>query len=319
MKVALVHHCKLPVYGYGGTERVIWWLAKGLYELGVKVTLACKKGSHCPFAEVFPVGATSVETQLRGVQLFHYFSTPSRLPQNPYLVTIGGNGKLGELFLPNTVFVSRNHAERHHADCYVYNGLDPTEYQYCNKKERYLVFLSKASWRVKNVRGAIQMARKSHLPLRILGGSRFFLKVWRGVHWEGTVGGKKKSQLLSQAMALLFPVIWNEPFGIAVVEALVSGTPVVASKRGSLPELVGQDVGRLCESEEDFLTSLSEIETIRPELCRDWALDRFHYQSMARKYLELYERVLEGESLNRSCPTASEPPEKIYPLSSHTQ
>lgn len=316
MRIALIHKAKYPVQGYGGTERLVWWIAKGLNELGAKVTLVGDAGSECPFADV--VVGTDWDTYqgLPSADVYHYFNTPSfEVPSHPYLVTIGGNGKDGETFLLNTVFVSQNHADRHGADCFVHNAVDPSEYHFSDKKKPYLVFLAKASWRVKNVRGAISYARKASTPLHILGGDRFFFRNWRGVHWEGTVDGENKALWLSEARGLLFPVLWHEPFGLAVVEAFASGTPVLASPFGSLPELVAPDVGRLCRTDEDFIDGIRDLGSFKPKRCYDWMMEKFHYHRMAKDYLKLYEKVLNGEKLNRKAPKAIGEQGSLMPIS----
>jgi len=295
--IALIHPAQYPVTKYGGTERVVWWLAKGLNELGHQVKLVALPGSKCPFAEIVPSIPSSAD-------LLHFFNTPSQEPEKPYLVTIEGNGKPGEEFFRNTVFVSQNHAERHGSQCFVYNGLDPADYIFAEKKDESLLFLAKASWRVKNVKGAIQVSRKTGRELNVLGGNRWWLPSWRGVHWRGMLGGREKSIFLSRAQALLFPVLWHEPFGIAVTEALISGTPVLATPFGSLKELVHPEVGRVCSSYREFIESVSDLQGFSPTRCRDWALSQFHYLEMTRKYLNYYEMVLGGKSLNEVTPKA---------------
>jgi len=306
MQIALIHGAKLPVQAYGGTERVVWWLAKGLSELGVDVTLVCSPGSTCPFATV----TTSIPPS---IDLEHHFCTPSQLPQKPYLVTIEGNGKVGETFLPNTAFVSRNHAVRHGAECFVYNGLDPDDYSFREKKDDYLLFLAKASWQVKNVKGAIRIARKTGHALRIVGGSRWY-RSWRSVHWQGMLGGEEKAKWIAGARGLLFPVLWNEPFGLAVVEAMLSGTPVLASPHGSLPELVGKPAGHICHSEKEMQEWVGRLGEFSATECRDWAVDNFHFRVMAKNYVALYERILKGEKINKAAPHSTEPPQKLMPL-----
>lgn len=308
MRVALVHDAQFPVVGYGGTERVVWWLAKGLQEKGVDVLLASREGSTSPFGKTIPIQDFSEKM----VDMVHYFNTPGHHPTKPYVVTIGGNGKIGETYLPNTVFVSRNHAERHGATAFVHNGLDPAEYQFREIKGSALTFLAKASWKVKNVKGAIRLARQSRRPLNVLGGSRLFMKHWRGVQWQGMVSGPEKAETLAESSGLLFPVLWNEPFGIAVVEALVSGTPVLATPLGSLPELVCPQVGKLCGSDEEFLKGIDHLSDFKARDCRDWVLQNFTYRHMAGKYLEYYEKVLSGERLNSKAPRALQDEGKMY-------
>lgn len=297
--VSLIHEARFPVQKYGGTERVIWWLAKGLSELGYQVNLIALPGSTCPFARVFELEAPRPASDIT-----HFFSTPSREPEFPYLVTIEGNARAGESFLPNTVFVSKNHAERHGSKAYVYNGLDPDDYVYSEKKNGELLFLAKAAWRVKNVKGAIRISRKAGKNLNIVGGSRWWCPNWRGIHWRGMLGGIEKANWISHSEALLFPVLWNEPFGIAVTEALVSGTPVLATPFGSLPELVSPDVGRICATYDEFVRSIDDLKEFKPKACRDWALSKFHYLDMAKKYVEKYEIILSGKQLNPVSPKA---------------
>ncbi|NBX93538.1 MAG: glycosyltransferase [Proteobacteria bacterium] len=297
-RIALIHNAKFPVAHYGGTERVLWWLAKGLSELGHSVVLLAAPGSFCPFAETPPCNFPSKETELPPADIYHYFNTPEQEPQFPYLVTIGGNAKSQERFLPNTVFVSRNHAERHGASAFVYNGVDPDDYLFSNQKMEELLFLAKASWNVKNVKGAISVARKTGLELQVVGGSRKWLPRWRGVYWRGFLGGKEKAQVITRAKGLIFPVLWDEPFGIAVVEALVSGVPVLATPFGSLKELIPSTVGQLCTTYREFTEGVSRLGSFKSEECREWALSKFHYLQMTKNYLTVYEKVLSGEKLH---------------------
>lgn len=300
MHIALIHDTVVPAEKYGGTERVIWWLAKGLLQRKHRITLVARPGSQFPFGEMVAHDfkqRVSVESDIH-----HYFSTPGLVPERPYVVTIGGNGKIGERFYRNTIFVSRDHARRHHASAFIYNGVDPDDYVFSESKERSLLFLAKASWKVKNVRGAIRIARRSGYPLDILGGSRSWLPRWRGVRWRGMQGGKTKACYLTRSTGLLFPVIWDEPFGLAVVEALMSGTPVLASQRGALPELIGKGAGFVCDNYDEFVEKVPFLRELSPKTCRDWALANFHYESMTQNYLILYERVLNDEPINESDP-----------------
>lgn len=301
-RVVLVHDAVLPVQTYGGTERVIWWLTRGLHEMGVPVTLVAKPGTKCPYAKVVEHAGAFPPPELPAGDIVHYFNTPPTEPKTPYLVSIHGNGKPGEVFLPQTSFVSRNHAERHGAQAFVYNGVDPDEYEFRSQKSDYLLFLAKASWKVKNVDGAIRISRAAGKTLKIVGGSRWWCPRWRGVHWEGMLGGAKKREIIAGSRGLLFPVLWPEPFGLAVVEAMVSGTPVLASAYGSLPELVSEEAGKICDTESDFVAAVPTLGDFKPERCREWALSRFHYRKMAEGYQRYYEKILNGVAINELIP-----------------
>lgn len=319
MKVALIHNARFPIEGYGGTERLVWWMAKGLHALGHQVVLVAAPGSQCPYAEVRVGDFVSPERDaIEGVDVEHHFAEPPHAPTGPYVVTIGGNGKKGQTYLPNTIFVSRDMAARHHSESYVPNAVDPDDYQFSKVKESHLCFLAKASWAVKNVKGAIRVARRSGTPIKIIGGGprwvpRFFARR-RGVEWQGMLGGAAKARLLAQSRGLLFPVLWHEPFGIAVIESLVSGTPVIASPFGDLPDLVPKEVGFICHSHSQMVEAVKELPRISPKICREFALENFHYHRMVKDYLQRYEQVVSGKPLNLKPPYADEDQGRLLPL-----
>jgi glycosyltransferase involved in cell wall biosynthesis len=118
------------------------------------------------------------------------------------------------------------------------------------------------------------------------------------VRWVGTVSGRARDDLIATARASLFPLRWEEPGGTAVVESLALGTPVVATARGCLPELITHgDTGLLTTDENSLGDLVALAGTIDPARCRAEAADRFTPAVMARRYLELYERVLTGASV----------------------
>lgn len=113
------------------------------------------------------------------------------------------------------------------------------------------------------------------------------------VRWVGSVGGEAKAELLRTARAVLFPLRWDEPGGTAVVEALAAGVPVVAMRRGVLPELVDHGVtGWLADDEEEFVGYLSRVGELDRRACREVAERRFSPAAMAARYETFYRRVL---------------------------
>src|SRR5690606_8315388 len=119
-----------------------------LKEAGADPVLVCREGSRNPFGDVHCVRFDEdYRAHLPQADILHFFATPPWDPPGPYLVTIGGNGRTGERYFQNTVFVSEDHARRHQAKHFVYNGIDPDEYAFREQKEDFLVFLAKASWR----------------------------------------------------------------------------------------------------------------------------------------------------------------------------
>ena len=308
MKILIVIKKILPVKRYGGTERIMWWLAKQYNLMGHNVTFLSLKGTSCPFAKVIEYNnnKTLNEQIPESIDIVHLNSTPKEKIKKPYLISIRGNAHKGEKFQLNTAFLSENHAKRHNAKCFVYNGLDIDDYGKpdFNIKRKHLLFLAKASWKVKNLKGAIDIATKSKNHLAVAGGSRLNLKMgWRftpnlNVSFHGLVGGEKKNRILNQSKALLFPVLWHEPFGIAIIESLYFGMPVFGTKYGSLPEIVSKEVGYLSNTKSELIEAIQNIDKYNRKKCYEYVCDNFNSQIMAKNYLKLYEKILNKEKLN---------------------
>lgn len=114
------------------------------------------------------------------------------------------------------------------------------------------------------------------------------------ITYSGNLSGQKKMKFLSQAKALLFPIQWEEPFGMAVIEAMACGTPVIAMKRGAMPELIKHGVtGFLAKDEKEFCEYMQRIDEIDPEECRKSVEHKFAASTMAKAYLERYKEVIE--------------------------
>lgn len=112
------------------------------------------------------------------------------------------------------------------------------------------------------------------------------------VRWIGTVAGRERDDILAGARASLFPLRWEEPGGTAVVESLALGTPVVATARGCLPELIEHGrTGLLTDDEEDLGELVLAASLLAPDECRREAAIRFTPARMAEQYLGLYERI----------------------------
>ena len=242
--------------------------------------------------------------------------------RKPQLLTAHGNSTFGEKLSINSVFVSKNHAERHGATAFVHNGLDFNEYGKpdLHSPRKHLHFLAKAAWRIKNVKGAIELARKSKNRLEVMGGNRLNIKMgfrftpYPSVRFHGMVGDVEKCQIMGQSKALLFPVLWYEPFGIAIIESLFMGCAVVGTPYGSLPEIVTDEVGFLSVHKSELVDKLLNINEINPKTCHEYATDVFSAKAMARKYFEYYEEILAGRNLNTQIPTLLENSPKFLPF-----
>lgn len=317
LKVLIYHPVILPVLKYGGTERVLMWLAKSLVELGHSVTLFAAKGSNPIPPYQWITDEEELLKRAHEFSLVHSFTKLSQKIEDAFqgrvITTIQGNGQLGERFHKNTVFVSKNHAERHGSKAYVYNGLDPEELLFNDqvRPDRYL-FLSKTNWKVKNLKGAVGLCHRYKKNLWIAGGEGpLYLKVltqfksflgkdWK---WVGSVGQSQKANFLIQGKAMIFPIVWNEPFGIVMTESLVSGTPFLGSPYGSVPEILEFAPQCLMKSDQDWENALTgQIKFPHARECRQWVLEKFDRKLMGKNYVSLYEKVMNGESINSTEP-----------------
>jgi len=277
-------------------------------------------GSTCSFANVLTIDpAVDLRQQIPpDFDIVHFqFNPDFNLDTDfskAYVLTEHGN-TVGEHTLPrNTLFVSKNHAQRHDSSQFVYNGLNWAAYGPVDFSlpRRHHHFLGKAAWRVKNVVGAIDVALAAGVKLAVLGGSRLNLKrglrfTWsRSIEFHGMVGGNEKFNLLNSSNGLIFPVRWHEPFGLAVIESLYFGCPVFSTPYGSLPELVDKDYGHLSTSSVELADAINS-QSFDARRCHQYVLEKFNAQQMAKRYLEKYEQLLDGEMLSATPPHASAP------------
>lgn len=312
MNILIVHNSKIPAIEYGGIERVIWYLGAELVKMGHSITFLVKQGSNCPFAKVkFIDPSVSINRQIPvHTDFVHLHFLPHEKIHFSHLITIHGNLPRGSVFFPNTNFVSKNHALRYGANAFVYNGLDWDDYgkpDFSNK-DNYVHFLGKAAWRLKNVRGAIKIAHQNKTEIKVLGGTRLNFKMGlrfttsKWATFYGMVGGGQKLGLLRHSKALIFPVLWHEPFGLAITESLFFGCPVLGTKYGSLPELVSGKTGFLSNDGQELIAGFKNLGAFNPKICHEYASDLFNSKMMAQSYLSLYEKILNGKKINSNTP-----------------
>jgi len=297
MHVIQFQHTRVPVEKYGGAQRIVVWLSQALVELGHDVTLLAGRGSNVPGVRVVEVDAEDVRRPgfdvhryVPGpVDVMHYHGLVEHPPNVPYVATLHGNLGPGQTAPPYVIGVSENHARRHGTRSYVYNGVRLDEYEFRPQKADFDLFLARLhsakGWRV-----AVRAAKRGRFRLVVAGGWRPSLSRW--VRFAGKIGGPEKRELLAGARCLWMPVQWEEPFGLNVVEALASGTPVLATRRGALPELVSPDVGGVGETLDDLLAVRGRLAEFDPHACRRRAERYFTHVRMARDYVRMYEGLL---------------------------
>jgi len=190
----------------------------------------------------------------------------------------------------------------------VYHGLPEDLYSFRQKPGRYLAFLGRISPE-KRVDDAIRIARRAGLPLKIAAkvdkvDRNYFeaeikpLLQGSDVEFVGEIGEDGKEEFLGEALALLFPIDWPEPFGLVMIEALACGTPVIARRRGSVPEIVEDgETGFVIESIGQAVKAVGEISRLSRKRCRQAFEERFTARRMASDYLAIYEQLVRPESV----------------------
>ena len=297
MHVALFFWGRLPVPDYGGTQRMVVCLARGLAEAGHRVSLLAAPGSDVPEATLVPVDpAESRQPDFeigahlpKGMDLLLSFVQLRRPPEAPWIQRLAGNRKPNESGPPNTIYVSENHARRHGGHAWVYNGLDPLDFRFRREKDDYDLFLGRLH-RAKGYRLAVEGAKRTRRRLLVAGGWRPSLSRW--VRYIGKVGGERKAALLAGARVFWMPAQWEEPCSNAILEALVSGTPVLGTRRGSLPEIISPDVGALGDTVEDLVALRPALDRIEPDACRARIERFFTYRVMTEGYLRMFRGYL---------------------------
>ncbi len=184
----------------------------------------------------------------------------------------------------------------------VHHGLPMELYKPEPRPGAYLLFLGRISPE-KCPDCAIRVAKRAGVPLRIAAkidpvDRPYFEHVIRPllddplIDFIGEVGDAEKKSLLAKARALLFPIDWPEPFGLVMIEALACGTPVIARRRGSVPEVMTDGhTGFVCETEDEMVAAIGRLGAIDRRACRREFERRFAVNVMAQKYIDVYERV----------------------------
>ncbi|MEZ0390936.1 MAG: glycosyltransferase family 4 protein [Pseudobdellovibrionaceae bacterium] len=192
----------------------------------------------------------------------------------------------------------------------VYHGLAKEKFEFKNEPGRYLAFLGRISPE-KRADRAIEIAIRSGVPLKIAAkvdpaDRIYFEKEIKPmldhplIDFIGEIGDRDKSAFLSNAIALLFPIDWPEPFGLVMIESMACGTPVIAFPSGSVPEVVLHGkTGFLIRSVDEAVEAVHRIPEIRRRDCREHFEALFSAERMAKDYVTIYERIIRSNHRQR--------------------
>ena len=323
---------RTPPRHYGPWERVVSLLAEGLVQKGIDVTLFATGDSQtsarlqyiCPFPyEEDPNIDPKVWEAMHIAHLFeqaHKFDlihnnydfmplSYSRLVDTPVLTTIHGfsSSKILPIYREynrDNYYVSISNADRDPGLDYlatVYHGIDLNEFTLVEQPGDYLLYFGRIH-PDKGTADAIKIAHRCGVKLYIAGiiQDKDYYNVQVAPHVDnqnifylGSVGPVQRKQLLGQAYALLHPIHFDEPFGLSVVESMACGTPVIAFKRGSMPEVIKDGhTGFLVNNADEACEKLDLIRELDRKECYRWVKERFSQERMVDDYIALYEQIL---------------------------
>ena len=189
----------------------------------------------------------------------------------------------------------------------VYHGLPESLYSFREKPGKYLAFLGRICPE-KRVDRAIEIAETTGMELKIAAkvdtvDRQYFEAVVEPllknplVEYVGEIGEGEKDEFLGNAYALLFPIDWPEPFGLVLIEAMACGTPVIAYRQGSTPEVLQEgETGFMVKNLGDAVKAVKRIAELSRRQCRDVFEQRFTVKRMAEDYLSVYRELMKGKN-----------------------
>jgi glycosyltransferase involved in cell wall biosynthesis len=186
----------------------------------------------------------------------------------------------------------------------VYHGIPVEEYPYSGRPGRYLAFVARMSPE-KRPDLAIAVARRAGVPLKLAAKIEDFERDYfereiqpllhaPDVEFLGELDETSKCRLLVDALALLFPIDWPEPFGLVMIEAMATGTPVITRPRGATPEVVVPGrTGFIAETLDELVDAVKRVDRLDRAACRADVEARFSVDRMVEQYEKLYQRLVE--------------------------
>jgi glycosyltransferase involved in cell wall biosynthesis len=256
----------------------------------------------------------AVADAFKHCDVIHVQSAPalsfSRFVDRPFVLTLHDSysPELSAYYAhyPQAYYVSISDAQRKNEVLprlrTIHHGIQLDQYKMVEKKQHYLSFIGRIA-PIKGTHIAIDVAQRTGIPLKIAGEVQpafreyFERKVkphldGKLVEYIGPANLAVKNELLGNSLAMLFPIQWNEPFGLVMVEAMACGTPVLASPGGSVPEVVQNGVsGYICRTVREMVKRVGDL-PLDPQKIRAYVAENFSTEQMVNKYLALYEEAV---------------------------
>lgn len=341
MRVGLVAPPFLPVppKKYGGTELFIAQLAEGLQNSGIEVVLYTigestigverrwlYKDQQWPVSgeiydnlKDFNHASWAISDAAGECDIIHVNNVPAlmftRYVNNRFVYTIHHvhEADLSGFYeqFPEVEYVTISDFQKEREAMprmrTIHHGIDLGLYRLQEQKQEYLSFLGRIA-PIKGTHLAIEVAKKSGMPLRIAGEVQPIFKDYfdsqikphidgKFIEFVGEVGPAEKNELLGHSAALLFPIQWDEPFGLVMIEAMATGTPVLALPGGSVAEVVREGLaGFVCDTTDAMaLRAATSLSSLNPSTIRRYCQQYFSVERMVADYIALYQE-LTGEA-----------------------
>jgi len=216
-------------------------------------------------------------------------------------------------FFPQVEFVTISDFQRQRESMpsmrTIHHGIDLNSYRLQTRKQEYLSFLGRIA-PIKGTHIAIEVAKKAGIPLKIAGEVQPIFRDYfesqikphidgKFIEYVGEVDLAAKNELLGRSLAMLFPIQWNEPFGLVMIEAMACGTPVLALPGGAVEEVVRNGIsGFICASADEMADcARSLLGVVSPANVRQYCQQFFSVERMVADYLALYQEVVAEEGL----------------------
>ena len=326
---------RTPPREYGPWEQVVANLTNGLVQLGIDVTLYATgdSGTRAKLRSVVERGYeedasynVKVFEALHIARVFeeadqfdlihnHFDFLPlmwSRLVATPMVATVHGFSNADILpayraYDDRVHYVAISEADRHPDLTYaatIHHGIDLDAFAYRPDPDPdgHVLFFGRIH-PDKGTADAIDIARAAERPIVLAGivqdqeyfESEVRPRLGADATYVGPVGGSDRALLLGSAAALLHPIAFEEPFGLSVIEAMACGTPVIAYRRGSMPELIHNGLnGFLVDGLDEAVAALGKLDELERKACRADAEDRFSSTRMVAAYATVYDHILRG-------------------------
>jgi len=340
MRVALIAPPFIPVppVRYGGTELFVGCLAEGLKQRGIDVvvyatgdsTVATELRFLYPksewplegeiFSNLKDVNHTfwAVSDAMHDCDIIHLNNAPglatTRFATAPVVYTVHHPHQktLSDFYsaYPDINYVTISDSQKSFEAMpkmtTIHHGIFIEDYPFRDKKQAYMSFIGRLA-PVKGVHNAIEVAKRTGIPLKIAGEVQPLFKDYfenqvkphldgKLIEYIGEADKRIKDELLSNSMALLFPIEWNEPFGLVMIEAMACGTPVIALPGGSVHEVISDGIsGYVCENVDKMVARVRNL-SISPTMVRQHAQQNFSVEVMGNKYVDLYESVMAAQA-----------------------